>query len=58
MVCSICHKKGHNRNNSKFHTKDDLESHNNSILSKKLVKKLKNILISQVKKQAYSNSGQ
>lgn len=45
MVCSICHKKGHNRNNSKFHTKDDLESHNNSILSKKLVKKIfKNIM--------------
>jgi len=37
MVCSACGKKGHNKNNKKYHSNKDLEIHNNSILSKKLV---------------------
>jgi hypothetical protein len=35
--CSLCGKKGHNKNNKKYHSKKELEIHNNSILSKKLV---------------------
>ena len=45
MVCSICGKYGHNKNNSKIHSKKDLEIHHNSILSKKLVNNIfKNIM--------------
>lgn len=45
MVCSICGKSSHNKNNKKFHSKNDLEIHHNSILSKKLVNNIfKNIM--------------
>jgi hypothetical protein len=36
-LCSICQRIGHNRNNHKYHSKKDIEEHDNRILSEKIV---------------------
>ena len=37
VICSLCKNKGHNRNNRKFHTKEEVDEYNNKILVEKLV---------------------
>jgi len=52
MVCSVCGKTGHYKNNRQFHSKKELEIHHNSILSKKLV----NYIFKSILYSCYNNN--
>lgn len=55
VICSLCKNKGHNRNNRKFHTKEEVDEYNNKILVKKLVGNIFKKIIKAHSKMEFTN---